>query len=47
MGTAHQQSKEENYEPITAAEKQSITAKHRVFYWSTRALSNFFPGEDW
>ena len=30
VGTAHQQSKAENYEPITAAEKQSITARHRV-----------------
>ena len=30
VGTAHQQSKAENYEPITAAEKQSVTARHRV-----------------
>ena len=30
VGAAHQKSKEENYEPITAAEKKSITAEHRV-----------------
>ena len=33
--TAHQQSKEENYEPITAAEKQSIT----VYAWAVELFS--------
>ena len=35
VGTAHQQSKEENYEPITAAEKQSIT----VYAWAVELFS--------